>query len=134
MFARNVQICAKFCCKNSNDVCQVFPKLHHYTWGRAFSRGDAVVYRRVERLYVGLGFCGGTENWRIYSVSTFFASISSVEATDICGRQQYRVAGLVESRKLPSPSNDLEGGRASVKFCPIHERIVPRWLSASSCF
>jgi len=33
MFAHNVQICAKLCCKNFNDVCQVFQILHHYTWG-----------------------------------------------------------------------------------------------------
>jgi len=31
IFAHNVQICAKFCCKNFNDVCQVFRILHHYT-------------------------------------------------------------------------------------------------------
>ena len=32
IFAHNVQImCAKFCCKNSNDVCQVVWILHHYT-------------------------------------------------------------------------------------------------------
>jgi len=28
IFAHNVQICAKFCCKNFNDVCQVFRILH----------------------------------------------------------------------------------------------------------
>jgi len=33
IFAHNVQICAKFCCKNFNDVCQVFWILYHYTWG-----------------------------------------------------------------------------------------------------
>jgi len=26
-------MCAKFCCKNFNDVCQVFQILNHYTWG-----------------------------------------------------------------------------------------------------
>jgi len=31
IFSHNVQICAKFCCKNSNDVCQVFRMIHHYT-------------------------------------------------------------------------------------------------------
>jgi len=30
-FAHNVQICAEFCCKIFNDVCQVFRILHHYT-------------------------------------------------------------------------------------------------------
>jgi len=34
IFAHNVQMCAKFCCKNFNDVCQVFLIIHHYTWGR----------------------------------------------------------------------------------------------------
>jgi len=33
LFAHNVQINAKFCRKNFNDVCQVFRILHHYTWG-----------------------------------------------------------------------------------------------------
>jgi len=37
IFAHNVQINAKFCCKNFNDVCQVFRILHHYTWGGVFS-------------------------------------------------------------------------------------------------
>jgi len=32
IFANNVQINAKFCCKNFNDVCQVFRILHHYTF------------------------------------------------------------------------------------------------------
>jgi len=39
VFAYNVQICAKFCCTNFNDVCQVFRILHHYTYylgGRFF--------------------------------------------------------------------------------------------------
>jgi len=32
IFAHSVQICAKFCCENFNDVCQVFQVvLHHYT-------------------------------------------------------------------------------------------------------
>jgi len=31
IFAHNVQMCAKFCCKNFNDVCQVFRILNHYT-------------------------------------------------------------------------------------------------------
>jgi len=32
IFAHNVQICAKFCCKDVNDVCQAFPIVHiHYT-------------------------------------------------------------------------------------------------------
>jgi len=30
IFAHNVQICAKLCCKNLNDVCQVFRMLQHY--------------------------------------------------------------------------------------------------------
>jgi len=30
IFAYTVQIYAKFCCKNFNDVCQVFRILHHY--------------------------------------------------------------------------------------------------------
>jgi len=30
IFAHNVQICAKFCCKNFSDVCQI---LCHYTSG-----------------------------------------------------------------------------------------------------
>ena len=35
IFAHDVQVCAKFCCKNFSDVCQVFRILpvHHYTWG-----------------------------------------------------------------------------------------------------
>jgi len=36
IFAHNVQICAKFCCKNFNDVCQAFWILHHYTQGGVF--------------------------------------------------------------------------------------------------
>jgi len=36
IFAHNVEICAKFCCKNFNDVCQVFRILHHYTWRGCF--------------------------------------------------------------------------------------------------
>ena len=31
IFARNAQMCAKFCYKNFNDVCQVFRILNHYT-------------------------------------------------------------------------------------------------------
>jgi len=39
IFAHNIQIYAKFCCKNFNDVCQVFQILHHYTGGRgAFNK------------------------------------------------------------------------------------------------
>ena len=33
IFAHNVQICAKFSCKNFTDVCPVFWILCHYTWG-----------------------------------------------------------------------------------------------------
>jgi len=36
IFAHNVQICAKFSCKNFTDVCLVFWILRHYTWGRFF--------------------------------------------------------------------------------------------------
>jgi len=36
IFEHNVQITAKFCCKNFNDVCQVFWILHHYTYGGRF--------------------------------------------------------------------------------------------------
>jgi len=34
IFAHNVQICAKFCCKNINEVCQAFQPL--YLGGRFF--------------------------------------------------------------------------------------------------
>ena len=37
IFAHNVQITAKFCCENFNDVCQVFRILLHYTLGAVFS-------------------------------------------------------------------------------------------------
>jgi len=40
IFAHNVQMCAKFCCKNVNDVCHIFRILLH--WGGAFFRGHAV--------------------------------------------------------------------------------------------
>ena len=36
IFAHNVQINAKFCCKNFNDVCRVFRILHRYTQGGRF--------------------------------------------------------------------------------------------------
>jgi len=36
IFAHNVQICVKFSCKNSTDVCQVFWVLCNYTWGGRF--------------------------------------------------------------------------------------------------
>jgi len=36
ILAHKVQICAKFCCKNVNDVCPVFWILHHYTEGGRF--------------------------------------------------------------------------------------------------
>jgi len=34
IFAHNVQMCAKFCCKNFSDVCQVFRMLNHYSFRR----------------------------------------------------------------------------------------------------
>ena len=57
-FAHNVQINAKFCCKNFNDVCQVFRILHHYTWGGVF----------VDTLYI-VWFHGP---WVIRLVRTWF--------------------------------------------------------------
>jgi len=46
IFAHNVLLYAKFCCKNLNDVCQVFQTLHYYHYytyrGGAFFRGHAV--------------------------------------------------------------------------------------------
>jgi len=42
IFAHNLQIYAKFCCKNFSDVCQVFRILHHYTEGEAFFHGHTV--------------------------------------------------------------------------------------------
>jgi len=37
IFAHNIQICAKFSCKNFTDVClPVFWVLRHYTWGAFF--------------------------------------------------------------------------------------------------
>jgi len=42
IFAHNIQICAKFSCKNFTDVCPVFWILCHYTRG-AFFRGHTVL-------------------------------------------------------------------------------------------
>ena len=41
IFAHNVQIRAKFSCKNFTDVCPVFWILRHYTWEGAFFRVHA---------------------------------------------------------------------------------------------
>ena len=46
MFAHNLQICAKFCCKTFTDVCQVFRILHRYTQGDRFC-GHAVYLTRT---------------------------------------------------------------------------------------
>jgi len=48
IFARNVQICAKFSCKNFTGVCPVFWLLCHYTWG-PFFRGHTVYYKPYPR-------------------------------------------------------------------------------------
>jgi len=42
-------MCAKFCCKNFSDDCQVFRILHHYTLGRFF-HGHTVQLPSSERL------------------------------------------------------------------------------------
>ena len=54
IFAHNVQTCAKFCCKNFSDVCQVF---EYYTiiLGGAFFCGYAVLWLTIQ-LSVALSF------------------------------------------------------------------------------
>jgi len=55
IFAHNVQMCAKFCCKNFSDVCQVFRILHHCTVlrGTVFFCGHAVqVWYSITHLHL----------------------------------------------------------------------------------
>ena len=82
-FARDVQICAKFCCKNFYDVCQVFQILHHYTYGGHFF---------VDTLYVGaLNGCRKCRWW-----SRWLTTIASV--------RQIQLAASHSAVRRPAPS------------------------------
>jgi len=83
IFAHNVQIHAKLCCKNFSDVCRVFRILHHYPWG-AFYCGHAVD-DGTEMVYV-TPLRG--EFWHlVHNLSALVAISKGMQAAEVCSNK-----------------------------------------------
>ena len=80
IFAHSVQICTKFCCKNFNDVCQVFRILHHYTQGARFLQtrcSDAIfVFLAYQRCRIAINKVDNVNRRWLESVQLNCISVS----------------------------------------------------------